>query len=247
MSKIVELVKYQLRIYFKDSRFIMPFVALAVFLYMMYSVSPAGIVGCFCVTCYMVFPLMAWVGFSVSSSENEVMEQILMLRVQSNTVYYMGKALFLIIIELLVDFICLVFPLAKNILSYLANKTFIFDRQLMGYDVLNIVLLLVGCSFVGGALGSLLHPCVIRDRKFAVLLTLLAVVLTVIRTSVIQEIPVFKLIAWVLPPIDKILIIYGSENSFSLVKTCSIFLPLMLYGVIYSLAKSVICCKRKFS
>lgn len=216
-------------------------VVVAVFLNFMYNLSPAGVVGCFCVTGYFVFVVMAWVGFSVSSSENEVMEQIQLLRVQSNTVYYTGKALFLIIIGLFTDVVCIAFPLIKNVLVYL------FDRPVSGYDVLNIIILIVGCSFVGGALGSMLHPRVMRDRKAAVLLTLLFVALTVIRASVIREMPFFRFIAWILPPIDKIFSAYGSRNYFSLTQTFSIFIPLVLYGMIYSLLKSVVCCARKFN
>lgn len=241
MSKIIELVKYQLRIYLKSSRFIMLVVAVVVFLNFMYSLSPAGFVGCFCVTGYFVFMVMAWVGFGISSSENEVMEQIQLLRVQGNTVYYMGKASFLIIIGLLTDFVCIAFPLVKNALVYL------FDRPIGGYDILNAAILLAGCSFVGGALGSMLHPRVMRDRKAAALLTLLFAALTVIRASIIREMSFFRFIAWILPPIDKIFSVYGSRNYFSLAQTFSIFIPLALYGMIYSIIKSVVCCARKFN
>ncbi|MDE6750081.1 MAG: hypothetical protein K2K21_13615 [Lachnospiraceae bacterium] len=247
MSRIVELVKYQLRIYFKGSRFIMPFIVVFIFMYMMYKgIGKVEIVDFFCITCYLVFLVMVWTGFSVASAENEVMEQIQMLRVNSNSVYYMGKELFLIVIGLLINCICLAFPVIKYVLSIM-SRTVIFDRQLMGSDILNAFILLAGCSIVGGALGSFLHPNVMRDRKSAMLITLLAAVLTIIKTSIVSEIPVLKFITWILPPVDKIFITYGKEDYFGLVKTCGIFMLLVVYGVVYSLMKSVICCKRKYS
>ncbi len=225
----------------------MPFVVVFIFMYMMYTgIGTVYIVDFFCITCYLVFLVMVWTGFSVASAENEVMEQIQMLRVNSNSVYYMGKELFLIVIGLLIDCICLAFPVIKYVLSVM-SRTLIFDRQLMGSDVLNAFILLAGCSIVGGALGSFLHPNVMRDRKAAMLITLLAAVLTIIRTSIVAEIPVLKFIAWILPPVDKIFITYGKEDYFRIGQTCVIFMMLLGYGVVYSLMKSVICGRRKYN
>lgn len=247
MSRIVELVKYQLRIYFKGSKFIMPFVVVVIFMYIMYTgIGKVEIVDFFCIKCYLVFLVMMWTGFGVASAENEVMEQIQMLRVNSNSVYYMGKELFLIVIGLMIDCICLAFPVIKYILSIM-SRTLIFDRQLMGSDILNAFILLAGCSIVGGTLGSFLHPNVMRDRKAAMLITLLAAVLTIIKTSIVSEIPALKFITWILPPVDKIFIIYGKEDYFRLVQTCGIFILLLVYGAIYSLIKSVICYRRRYS
>lgn len=225
----------------------MPFVVVFIFMYMMYTgIGNVNIVDFFCITCYLVFLVMVWTGFSVVSAENEVMEQIQMLRVNSNSVYYMGKELFLIVIGLLINCICLAFPVIKYILS-IVSRTLIFDRQFMGSDILNAFILLAGCSIVGGMLGSFLHPNVMRDRKAAMLITLLAAVLTIIRISIVSEIPFLKFILWILPPVDKIFIIYGKEDYFRLGQTCGIFMLLLVYGVVYSLMKSVICCRRKYS
>lgn len=225
----------------------MPFIVVFIFMYMMYTgIGKVEIVDFFCITCYLVFLVMVWTGFSVASADNEVMEQILMLRVNNNSVYYMGKELFLIVIGLLINCICLAFPVIKYILSVM-SRTLIFDRQLMGSDILNAFILLSACSIVGGTLGSFLHHNVMRDRKAAMLITLLAAVLTIIRTSIVSEIPVLKFITWILPPVDKIFIIYGKEDYFGLAQTCGIFMMLLVYGAMYSLIKSVICCKRKYS
>ena len=225
----------------------MPFIVVFIFMYMMYTgIGKVEIVDFLCITCYLVFLVMVWTGFSVAAAENEVMEQIQMLRVNSNLVYYMGKELFLIVIGLLIDCICLAFPAIKYVLSVM-SRTLIFDRQLMGNDILNAFILLAGSSIVGGALGSFLHPNVMRDRKAATLITLLAAVLTIIRTSIVSEIPFLKFVLWILPPVEKIFITYGKEDYFRLGQTCGIFMLLLVYGAIYSLVKSVICGRQKYS
>lgn len=242
MKKTIELVKYQLMIFFRGSRFIMPLVMMAVFLYMMYSIKPTGIVDSFSISCYLVFFIMVWIGLSVSSAEDTVMEQIQLLRVRNPVSYYLGKVIFLVVMGLAVDLICVVFPIVQNLLNHKA----LFLRPLTGYDILNAFLLLWGGSFVGGAIGSFFHPRIMRDRKLAIVLTVLVTILTSIRTTLVQEVPVFRFAAWIFPPLDRVSFVYGQSDVFQLKKTVMIFLILLLYGIIFSVLKSVICCKKKF-
>lgn len=241
MRKIIELVKYQLRIYFKGSRFIVPFLAMVVLLYMMYSVSPVSIVSSFSMSCYMVFFIMVWIGFDAPSSENTVMEQIQFLRVQSAWIYYISKVVFLIVLGFLIVCICIILPILINVFSQME----LFNRPLTGYDVCNAFLLLGGCSFAGGMLGSILHPGVMRNRKAATLLTILFAVLTIIRTSVVQKFSFLKWIVWILPPVDKVPEIYRNAEYFQLAQTIKILLFLVTYGIIYSMIKSIIQNGRK--
>ena len=83
MKRIVELSNYQLRVYFKSSRFVMPFIVTVVFLAVLYSSRPVSIESSFALTCFLLFGVMAWAGYTFPSGEDTVMEQILFLRVKS--------------------------------------------------------------------------------------------------------------------------------------------------------------------
>lgn len=238
----MELVKYQLRIYFKGNRFIPPFLVAALFLYMMYQMKPVSIVSSFSMGCYMVFLVMAWIGFDAPSSEDAEMEQIQFLRVQSAWIYYMSKVLFLIVLGFLIVCFCLILPVLVNVSDHME----LFGRPLTGYDICNAFLLLSGCSFAGETLGSILHPCVMKNRKAATLLTILFAVMTIIRTPVVQKFSLLKWVVWVLPPVDKVPEIYRNAEYFRLAQTIKILLFLVTYGIIYSMIKSIICIKRKF-
>lgn len=220
----------------------MPLVMMAVFLYMMYSIKPTGIVDSFSISGYLVFFLMVWISLLVSSSEDTVMEQIQFLRVQKPVYYYFSKVIFLMMVGLVVELICLIFPIVQNIL----NNNGLFLRQLTAYDILNAFLLLCGCSFVGGSIGSLFHPRVLRDRKLAIVLTVLVTVLSSIRTVLTSEVPILKTLLWIVPPLDRISVVYGQTDIFVLKKTAVLVIWLVLYGMIFSAVKSIICYRRKF-
>lgn len=240
--KTAALVKYQLRIYSKENRFLMPLIVMLSLLYFMYSMSPVGVVSSFAMSCYMIFLITTWAGFTVSAVEDPIMEQIQILRVGSVRCYYISKILFLFVLCLAGTGICLVFPVAADI----AYRGGLFSRQLTAYDLLHSFLLLLGSSFAGGTLGSILHPMVMRERKMALLLTVLAAVLTIIKGAVVREISFLKWLVWILPPVDHVMGNYGHEEVFTWPQTLKIFLFLMTYGMIYSMIKSVVSDKRRF-
>lgn len=146
-----------------------------------------------------------------------------MLKVQSTICYYFSKVIFLIVIGVLVDIICVIVPVIQNFF----NHKELFIRPLTGYDLLNAFILLNACSFTGGAMGSVLHPRVMQNRKWAILLTVLLSILTVIKIALLKEVLLFKIVAWIFLPLNKISVVYGQAGVFQLEKT-------------------IICFKRKF-
>lgn len=244
MKKIIESVKYQLQLYFKGSKFVMPFIMMAVFLYFMYFNTTSSEIAANCkITYYFIFFLTVWIGWSVSSSENTIMEQTILLRIQSNPIYYFSKVLFLILLGFMASAICGVIPMVINLL----NGGALFKRPMTMYDIVNFLLLLCGSSLIGSALGSFFHVRVLKDRKTAIGLTILFTLLTFTKTAVINEIPFTKIFLWILPPLDCFSKIYNNEmDSFQLLNSFIIFLILFIYSLLYFIIRSFICYKNKF-
>jgi len=244
MKKINELVKYQLHIYFKGSKFVMPLVVTAIFLFVMYSsdARPVGVVTSCLITCNWVFLLMVWIGLSVSSDESPVMEQIIFLRVKSNVYYYLSKMLFLIILGFIVNSICLLYPIIINLL----NNGTVFERPLTNFDILNCLILLCGSSVAGCSLGSFFHSRVMKDRKMAIVLTVLFATVTIVKIPIINSFPLIKIVTWILPPLDMVSRIYGSVKIFQVENSVKLFFILFVYAILVFIVKSLICYRRKF-
>ncbi|MCM1143426.1 MAG: hypothetical protein NC318_05620 [Blautia sp.] len=242
IKKLTELLIYELRVYFKGNKFLMPLLCLLIILSMMYSVGPLSVVSGFSMTGFPVFIIMAWVGFGIPSSENTAIEQIIFLRIKNKLLYYISKIVFLLVLGCMVSLICLIVPLIVHIKSPLG----LFDRPLRIFDIVNAFFLLNGCAFAGGSLGSLFPPAVMHNQKQAALLTTLVTVLTIIQTSVIKEFPILKYILWTLPPLDNVMTLRTDTDFFQSAQTVKIFLSLMTYGAIYSMIKTVISYWKKF-
>lgn len=242
MSKLISLVKYQLHIYLKGSRFVMPLVAAFLFLSAMYSVKPLNIVSSFLISGVFLFLLMVWIGLSLANAENPVLEQLILLRVQNEGIYYLSKYIYILIIGLFADLFCILFPVIMNIL----NGGDMFLRSLTINDCVNGFLLQGGCIFVGAGLGSLLHPRVMKDRRMAIVLTVFFAILTLVKTALAEEIVFMKWIVWSFPPIMNAAEQYGNAEQFRLNQSITLFIYMVLYGSMLCAIKSYLCHRNKF-
>lgn len=242
MQKLIELEKYQLRIFIKESKPVIPFIIILIFQYVMYSIKPLGIVDSFSITAYLLFSLMIGVGHTVAAGENEVMEEILLLRVKSQACYYLSKVIFLIIIGLCSSLVCIML----TVLQDACNHWELFLRPLTTFDVGNGILLCAGGAFLGGEMGSLFHLRIWQDKKLSLVMTFLYAILTIIKVPMEQEIPFFRLMPWAIPPLSQISVVYNRAEEFQLIQTVQIFLLLVFYGTIFAVIRTVLCSKRKF-
>lgn len=232
----------QIQTYFKGSSAAMPFVVLAAFLRILYSVKPLDVISGYLLSSVFCFLLMVWTGASVVQRENPVMEQVLYLKMGNPVKYYLGKCLFLFIIALIPDLFCTFVPVMINAL----NDSDMFIRPIEVADLINAFLLMAGCGSSGAALGSLLHPRIMKDGKLALMLTALLTILSVVRVGIAQKIPVLKYILWILPPVMLPQQVYGNTAYFQIGQSICIFGILFLYTIIYSVIKSIGCHRNKF-
>lgn len=242
MKKLSNLVKYQLQLYFKGSRFVMPLIVTAIFLYTMYSIKPLSIVSSFLITGVFLFLLTVWIGLTAVSVEDPTAEQLLLLRVKNDSLYYLSKCIYVLAVGLLANILCTVFPVIQNIL----NGGDMFTRDITLFDCVNAFLLQCGCVFIGSALGSLFHPRVMKDRRLAILLTVFLTILTLVRTALAEKLIIFRFIAWIFPPVMNAASQYGNAEYFQLKQSILIMLYMIVYGSILFAIKTLLCKRNKF-
>lgn len=240
MKNIVEMAKYRLHIWIRRRLYIMPLVVLALYDGLCYSIRPVQLVTCMVLLCFGLFLTMVWTGYMLADRENLVEEQLLYLRVVRKSSYYVGKSLFLIIVQFLFAVLAMLIPL---ILAVTAADT--FSGAVTAGDLAQSFLLLLGSAGAGMALGSLLSPGVMRDRKLSQLLTMLLAVVSVLG-STLKKYAVAGWFVWLLPPISAIGEAYGNGGSFLQGRTIALWGMLVLYSMAYLLVRDTISYKRRF-
>jgi len=240
MASIVEMAKYRLHIWRQGHLYVMPLVVLALYDGFCYSIRPMRLVTCVVMLCFVLFLTMVWMGYMIAGREDAVEEQLLYLRVVRKSSYYVGKSLFLLTAGLLFSALAMAVPAVLAVMD-----TDVFSVPIRAGDLAQSFLLLSGSAGAGIALGSLLSPRVMRDRKLSLLLTVLLAVMSVLG-SALKTYVMAGWFIWLLPSISAIGEVYGNGSSFLPGRTIALWGMLAVYSVVYLAVQFLISHKRGF-
>lgn len=199
MKRIFELVRFNMALFFKSPRFVVPLLAEIILLFVMYygNNGKYDISAVLFITVFFSFCLMLWVGNIIISLKNERLEQILLLRTDKYALS-ISELLFVAALSFLVTIVCYVIPMTVN---YIGNGCLI-KQHIQVYNVLCTLMIVWLGGIIGGVIGSLFHNNIVKDRKTVVLTTILIAILTLSREAIVAQVNWAKYILFMLPPLD---------------------------------------------
>lgn len=185
MKRIFELVRFNMALFFKSPRFVVPLLAEIIFLFVMYygNNGKYDISAVLFITVFFSFCLMLWVGNIIISLKNERLEQILLLRTDKYALS-ISELLFVAALSFLVTIVCYVIPMTVN---YIGNGCLI-KQHIQVYNVLCTLMIVWLGGIIGGVIGSLFHNNIVKDRKTVVLTTILIAILTLSREAIVAQV-----------------------------------------------------------
>ncbi len=243
MKIINELIRYQYRQYMLSAKYILPLIVLLALISVMYTVVPVGVVSSFSMMGLFLFLIMVWVGVTGQEIEPEVSEQIIILRIQSERIYYVSQILFMGMVSVAAAGISIGVPL----LNHMIHRGGVFGRKLLLTDIIGGFLLIVVCGWNGAMVGGIFHPRIIKDRKIGMGAAFFLALLAVTRIAVIHRFPVSKFVLWLVPPISDVVSRFSGQEYFNIGKIMAAFGVLMGYGIIMAVLKIELLRIRKFS
>lgn len=199
MKRIFELVRFNMALFFKSPRFVVPLLAEIIFMFVMYygNNGKYDISAVLFITVFFSFCLMLWVGNIIISLKNERLEQILLLRTDKYALS-ISELLFVAALSFLVTIVCYVIPMTVN---YIGNGCLI-KQHIQVYNVLCTLMIVWLGGIIGGVIGSLFHNNIVKDRKTVVLTTILIAILTLSREAIVAQVNWAKYMLFMLPPLD---------------------------------------------
>ncbi|MBC3796187.1 hypothetical protein [Acetobacterium tundrae] len=236
------LLRYHIKVYFKSNKLLLPFLIYLIYLCTAYSIMPYSIVSSFSESAWVLFFVMTYVGFSYTEMENPVTEQLVLLKVNNDNLYYMSRITVLLIVGVIMSVMGMLYPVIFNVI----NHSQLFTRSLMLSDIIFGLFLHCTMGFLGIMTGSLFHPRIIKNRKIAILMVFLVAVLAVAKGSLIKELPLVRLVSWVFPPVYDILVTFTNRDFFGLQMMVMPILGGIIYGTVLMLAQIHFLKKNKF-
>lgn len=236
------LLSYHFKVYFKSNKLLLPFLIYLFYLFTAYGIMPYSIVSSFSESAWVVFFIMTYVGFSYTELENPVTEQLVLLKVKNDNLYYMSRIVVLMIVGVIMSVMGMLYPVISNIY----NSSQLFTRDLLLSDIMFGLALHCLMGFLGAMTGSLFHPRIIKNRKIAILMVFFTAVLAVAKGAIIEEVPFIGFITWIFPPVCDILVTFTNSEFFSSQTMVIPFLWGLLYGIALMFVQIHFLKKNKF-
>lgn len=242
MSVIGNVLRYHARVYTRTNKYIMPFAALVIALGGIYAYAPYKAVEHYPFSSTICFFVMVWIGFTYPEVEDPVSQQLLMLKVRSETKYWVCNLLFLFLLSACASLFAVLFPILIHVMYGFTS----FSPPLTLSDVGFALMLHLFVSCMGIAVGAFFHPRIFPDRKAALLFVLFLTILGTVKIGLHKALPATAVVTWLLPPLSDIIGLFAGKEEFTLGDIALAALWAALYGSTLLGAQVYLLIKKKF-
>ena len=91
-----------------------------------------------------------------------------------------------------------------------------------------------------------MHPRVIRSREYVPFYLLCIIIISFIKTAILNDYPVMRYLLWLAPPLYRILEYFGESAPPGIIYLFGCCLDLVIYSVILLLIQLLLLYKRKY-
>lgn len=233
--------KYLMLYFFKDYKrsykYIAPLLIYIIIISAMYSNKPAYVMSSYAVTCIFVYAISAWLSFGFVDNEYSVQQQLTILHVKNENIYYLCKILFMWIFIIILDVFAVYYPILNGA----------FIRKVVISDIIITLISHAIVGFLGVTVGSLFSSRLVKDRKMAILFLNLLIIVSTMEKPIVQSFPFLKWIGVILPPTYLIIDKIGSVDYINIGNIFNIIVALTI-ALIYSMILIILfikCMKKK--
>lgn len=240
--KIVDMTKYRLHRYFYSSRPVIPFIIIVCFIRIMYSVKPMSVCSGYILSGVLQFVLLTFVTLNMNGNEIIVEEQLLFFRGHRWSVYCIAREITFLLISCFYGAMLAIGPVIVNCF----NEFSFFNRRLTVEDVVLGAIIILGNGFVGIAIGDVLHPRIMNDRKMAITTAVGIMILCIVKDAIIEKCSAFVFIGIFLPSVMKAARDLGNEDYFKIQSVIVFILMMVLYYLVIVTVKNLVLARKKF-
>lgn len=240
---MVRLLNYHVKSFLSSNKYLMPLLSYIIILGILLSSNISSEKAIYIFSMVVAYFMATWSGFVYADSEEQITEQIMVLKAPSIKKYYISKVVFVVMWASTFTAIGVLIPVLWRIVSSLFTRNtatikVLFSSVGLQNGLCSLILHLC-LTILGGVIGYLLHPRVFYNRKISAIATFSLSVIGIIKGPLFEDlkIPVVKILSLILPPVYEI--IQGCNMQTDVLKIQQILIPCM-YALVYSLVLGVI-------
>lgn len=244
--KIVSMTKYRLHRYFYSSHPAIPLIATLCFFRVMYSVKPMEVCSGYIISGVFQFCLMTFVALGMNRNEETVEEQLLLFHGKRYVIYCMAREVTLLVISCLYGILLIFGPVIQNCIDLCIDHFSFFTRTLTASDVAMAAMIILGSGFAGIAIGDVLHPRIMGDRKMAVTFTVGIMIFSIVKDAVIDKYRFLMSFGILFPSVMKPARDLGNRDYFAIKSVITFLLMMTVYYLIVVVIKNLLLNRKKF-
>lgn len=222
-------LKYYYKVLVNSHKYIAPTLFFIITIMSTYLATMERIFNGFQVSAIFMYITAIWVTYNFNEIEDTTQKQLVLLNTNNENKYYTMRICFLLIYVLALNLISIIFPILIGS----------FKENIQIIDILIGFLMQAVIGFLGIAVANLFESKILKDRKAALMILLLVMVLSCIQGLVIDDIPAIKYVMFVLPPAYYVYQTEGIELLISLGGA-------LLYSLILIIVYVKLSIKKKF-
>ncbi|MFD1848568.1 hypothetical protein [Oceanobacillus bengalensis] len=186
-----EFIKYSLQDYIRSQKYFAPISTYIIIIFVFYTYTPNPIIDSYAVTALILFVISAWLCVSFLSLDSTVQKQIIILRLKSNTRYFVGKLLSIWLVTVVLTVYAFLYPILFQMFREPVNFTLGFVA------ILNHMVL----AILGISVASIFSREVIKSPISAYGGLALCLTISISALGIYDVLPsIFKNIVWIIPP-----------------------------------------------
>lgn len=188
------------------------------------------------------FVLLTFVALSMSGSEETVEEQLLLLHGNKWRAYCVSREMTLCMISFLYGALLAFVSVFLNCI----NRFSLYKRTLLFSDVAAGTMIIIGSGLAGIAIGDLLHPRIMGDRKMAVAAAVGLMILSIAKDAVIEKYRFLTVFGIVLPSVMKPARDLGNGDYFELRPVIVFLFWMLFYYLMVAVMKNLVLSLKRF-
>ncbi|WKU12439.1 hypothetical protein [Staphylococcus devriesei] len=196
-------INYQLKNFVRSYKYIAPLATFFIILVVIYFYSNQPVLSSFASTSMILLFISAWLTSIIVNLDSIEEKHLLFTQLKSKNAYLTGKLLFTCLILLPIVFCAILYPIITMRFEYWPS----LSEILIGL-YLHLVITIVGII-----LTTLINSIPTLSNKFIWLLIVLIFLISILKVTIIQAIPVLKFILWIFPPISELLMLLNQSSN----------------------------------
>ncbi|MEZ0536515.1 hypothetical protein ACAG39_04575 [Caldicellulosiruptoraceae bacterium PP1] len=182
---------YNHKYYMKSYKYVPPFLVFFTILFIAYSIKPVNVMNSYAFTTVLIFFISAWLAYGFIENEDMIQQQITILHLDSQNVYYFFKIIYIWLFSFIFTFIALIYPILLNA----------FNREITFRDIIISVISHIIASFLGTSIGCFFGSRLFNIKRASVISFIALLLISILGKLIFKNIPHLNFILYIIPPV----------------------------------------------